>query len=196
MRRWRFACLLLCNFFATAAHANVICTAAACLAAHDINGIKLDMTIAEVAQLFGGQLQSTGGGYYRARKGDTQYSFIFTPLGHLYHIQSSEELGAFEPDANIAAALTQKLTDKYGRPEMNQLPNGPASWDFIENVTEYGSYGAHYNEFTERLSAMFMPHYQGPTTLELTLADFRINRRDAEKQNTGPSETATSRMHF
>ena len=182
-------------FFGEAAPANaaVVCSAATCLRATDINGIHLDMTVAEVSRIFAGELESIGAGQFKAERDGTSYDFGFTPLGHLFRIDSSQELGRFEPDTAAAIALTQKLSQKYGMAQSNQLPGGPASWEFMEY---YENDGFRLLRFTESLDAMFVTHYQDSTTLDLKLMDFRILRRDEAKQNSGPSGVAQAQMHF
>lgn len=175
------------------ASANTVCPISNCLAAHDINGIALGMTIQQVNKFFDGNLTDIGGGQFEGNKDGVNYDFDFTVLGRLYRIDSSQELGMFEPTSATAKTLTDKLTAKYGAPEFNQLPGGPASWDYIESVS--GS-ATPYNRFTETLSASFVEHYQAPTTLDLKLTDFRILRQDAARRNEKPARDASSQMRF
>lgn len=170
-----------------------ICPVISCLSAHDIGGIQLDMGLAEVTQLFSGKLQSLGSGQYQGRKDGINYDLGFSSRGHLFRINSSQELGRFEPDAGIAAALTKRLAEKYGPPQENQLPGGTATWEFMKT---YEANGSAFNLFTETLHAHFMEHYQAPTTLELQLMDRRIERRDDALKNADPSAMARAQMHF
>lgn len=175
------------------ASANTLCPIANCLAAHDINGIALGMTIQQLNKLFDGNLTDIGGGQFEGSKDGVNYDFGFTVLGRLYRIYSSQELGMFEPTSAIAKTLTDKLTAKYGAPEFNQLPGGTASWDYIENVSGNTT---PYNRFTETLTASFVEHYQAPTTLDLKLMDFRMLRQDAARRNEQPARDASSQIRF
>ncbi|MGA7674039.1 MAG: hypothetical protein WCA78_03215 [Rhizomicrobium sp.] len=140
--------------------AAVFCQRPACLLAHDINGIRLDMTVQQVSEFFDAGLRPLGSGQFKAERDGTSYDFGFTPLGHLFRIDSSQTLSRFEPDVNIGLALTQKLVKKYGPPDTNQLPGGPAFWQFVEY---YDNSGFRTARDTETLSAVFTTRYQAPS---------------------------------
>ena len=175
------------------AAANSVCQLQACLGAHDINGIALGMSIPQLNEIFDGKLTRVSDDHFEGQKDGVSYDIGISVLGRVYRIDSSQELGRFEPDAAIAKALTDKLVAKYGAPEFNQLPGGIISWDYIEKVSE-GS--THYARFTEQLTASFVEHYQAPTTIDIHLIDFRIMRIDQARQNAGPSAIASAKIQF
>ncbi|HEY1708267.1 MAG TPA: hypothetical protein VGG10_08365 [Rhizomicrobium sp.] len=177
------------------AHAEALCGHPSCLGARDINGISLDMTLEQVSALFPNGLTPLGSGQFKAENGATSYDLGFSVLGHLFRIDSRQTLARFEPDRVFGLRLTQKLTDKYGPPHGNQLPDGgPAFWQFVQPYTD-GS-GQRLLREAESLSAMLSPTYNGPVTLDLKLMDFRILRRDEAMLNRGPEAQAEARVHF
>lgn len=176
------------------AYANVVCDRQSCLWAHDVNGIRLDMTMQEVSRLFSNHLTSLGGGNFKGERKGVTYSLGFTPLGHLFRIDSSQDLGRFVPDLKFASDLTAKLADKYGPPETNQLPGGPAFWSFL-NYYEMSA-GWRLPRQTESLSVGLGGGYGLPVTLDFKLMDFRILRRDAAIINRVPELQAQERAQF
>jgi len=176
------------------ADAGDICPRENCLRAHDINGIRLDMTVQQVSELVPNGLTPLGGGQFNADIGMTSYNFEFSPLGHLFIINSSQQLTSFAPDREFGFALTKKLETKYGPPDSNQLPGGPASWGYLEYYTT--NQGMRLARETESLSVMLMDHYQKPVTLEMKLMDFRILRRDEDALNRAPKSEAQSLVQF
>lgn len=176
------------------AHANILCERVSCLQAQDINGIRLDMTVQQVARLLPNGLIPIGGGDFQAVNGDTSYDFGFTALGHLYRIDSRQILGRFLPDREFGLHLTAKLVAKYGPAEGNQLPGGPASWDFVENNAT--AQGAMLTQRAESLSAILNRGYDAPVTLDLKLMDLRILRRDQTIMNATPLARAREHIEF
>jgi hypothetical protein len=162
--------------------------------AHDINGFKLGMTIKEVQAVAHQPLRSLGGGQYEATVTDVNYNFGFSILGHLYRIDSQQNLSRFIPDGAFARTLTEKLSAKYGPPQSNQLPGGPAFWQFVESYQEPN--GPMINQITLSLSAMLLAGWNQPVSLNLKLMDFRIERRDLTQANAGPRSRAEDRTKF
>jgi hypothetical protein len=103
-------------------------------------------------------------------------------------------LGRFIPDGAFGATLTNKLSEKFGPPQTNQLPGGPAFWTFLERYTDAN--GQRLNRETESLSVMLGGGYGQPVSLEMKLMDFRIMRRDVEKLNANPKARAQSGIKF
>ena len=163
------------------------------LLAHDINGFSLDMTVEQVAAVAHRPLSPLGGGDYKVTVEGIEYGFGFSVLGHLFRIDSKQPLGHFIPDGDFAATLTNKLSKKFGPPQSNQLPGGPAFWTFLE---AYTTNGETLNRETESLSVMLGAGYGEPVSLEMKLMDFRIMRRDIEKLNTNPRSHAQSGIKF
>jgi hypothetical protein len=60
----------------------------------------------------------------------------FSVLGHLYRIDSEQNLGNFIPDQAYASSLVKKMSAKFGPPNSNQLPDGPLMWGFSERIEE------------------------------------------------------------
>ena len=152
------------------------------------------MSVSDVATLFPNGINSLGQGYFEGRRGDTSYSFEFTSLGHLFLIESKQNLGFFTPDLAFGAALTRRLASKYGLPEYSQLPGGIADWSYVERYEAGG--GLMLNRFTEQLSARLEGGFGQPMALDLHLVDFRILRRDDAAQNAGPEKSAADAIRF
>jgi hypothetical protein len=163
------------------------------LLAHDINGFSLDMTVEQVAAVAHRPLSPLGGGQYKVTVDGIDYDFGFSVLGHLFRIDSKQPLGHFIPDGAFAATLTNKLSKKFGPPQSNQLPGGPAFWTFLE---AYTTNGERLNREAESLSVMLGAGYGEPVSLEMKLMDFRIMRRDIEKLNSTPRSRAQSGIKF
>lgn len=164
------------------------------LLSHDVNGVSLDMTVAQVTAAAGKELAALGRGQYEVDVNGIGYSFGFSALGHLYRIDSKQLLGHFIPDKAFALTLTKKLTNKYGPPQTNQLPDGPAMWGFVE--TYLNAYKLPVNRTTESLSVMLEAGYDRPVYLDIKLMDFRILRRDLERADTSPRSHAEGDMKF
>jgi hypothetical protein len=164
------------------------------LAAHDINGFALGMSLKEVQEHAGHALQSLGRGDFSATVEGIDYDFGFSILGHLYRIDSKQPLGQFIPDAAFGRSLTEKLVAKYGQPHQNQLPDGPAFWEFLEPY-QIGP-GMTANRTTLSLSAMLMSGYNQAVTLNMKLMDFRIMRHDLAIANSGPRSKAEHATKF
>jgi hypothetical protein len=151
------------------------------LLAHDINGFALDMTVEQVTSLANAPLVPAGGGQYKAKVDGINYNFGFSAQGHLFRVDSRQELGPFTPDANFANALTERLASKFGPPQANQLPDGPAFWKFQEAYTD--AKGQQLNRETESLLVMLTGKKGVSLAVEMMLMDLRIQRRDAGKAN-------------
>lgn len=164
------------------------------LQAHDVNGFALDMSVQQVVAVAGRPLTPLGGGQFKVSVNGIDYDFGFSARGHLFRIDSKQQLGRFIPDAQFTAILTEKLSKKYGPPQHNQLPGGPAFWQYLEAYTTTG--GQTLNRETESLSAMLSGGYGVPISLEMKLMDFRIMRRDIAKLNATPRSKAEGDIKF
>jgi hypothetical protein len=154
------------------------------LLAHDINGFALDMTVEQVTALANGPLTSAGGGQYQVSKEGIDYSFSFSALGHLYRIDSRQEIGSFTPDAAFASDLSDRLAKKFGPPQSNQLPQGPAAWMFQETYT--GAKGEKLTRENESLIVLIAGGNGKPISVEFQLSAPRILRRDAQSPSAAP----------
>lgn len=149
------------------------------LLAHDLSGFTLDMTTAEVAAVAGKPLTAVGAGHYQVTVLGIDYDFGFTPLGHLYRIDSRQQLGLFTPDPAFAPTLTERLIKKFGQPFSNQLIAGPAIWMFEEPYT--GPKGEKLTREIESLTVLVTGAKGDPVVVEMQLVAPRILRRDGEK---------------
>ena len=86
------------------------------LLAQDINGYALDMTVAQIQAVAGKPLEPLGGNEYKVTANGIGYDFGFSVLGHLFRIDSDQELGHFIPDKIYAKSLTDKMSAKFGPP--------------------------------------------------------------------------------
>jgi hypothetical protein len=68
--------------------------------ARDLQGIRVDMTTREVEQATHVRLEPLGRGDFKLEFNQTVFDLGFTPLGHLYRIDSNQTLGAFNRIAN------------------------------------------------------------------------------------------------
>lgn len=164
------------------------------LLAQDINGFSLDMTVEQVAVVAHRRLSSLGGGQYHATVDGIDYNFGFSVLGHLYRIDSRQNLGYFTPDEHFARTLTEKLSHKFGPPQRNQLPGGPVAWEYFEQYRETG--GPVINRTTVSLDAWVVGGWGQPILLNIKLMDFRIMRRDLARANSEPRSHAESGTKF
>jgi hypothetical protein len=164
------------------------------LAAQDINGVQIGMTVREVAALAGGRMESLGRGQFQTSINGVQYDLGFTPLGHLYRIDSTQPLGRFVPDRAFGLNLTERLARKFGPPTSNQLPGGPAFW--VYNEPYVSTQGAVLGRPTANLSAMLGGGYGQPVSLIMKLVDFRVLRHDQEAMNAKPETEAGAALKF
>jgi len=164
------------------------------LLAHDINGFALDMTVEQVKAIAHQPLETIGGGQAKVTVDGVQYDFGFSVLGHLFRIDSDQNLGNFIPDQAYADSLAQKMSAKFGPPMENDLPTGPLSWGASERYQiAPGMVGTRQ---TWSLSALLFGGYGQPITLHLKLMDLRIDRRDLARANAAPRSHAEDETKF
>ena len=164
------------------------------LLARDINGLQLDMTVKEVEALPHDKWEDLGGGQVKATIAGVRYDLEFTPLGHLFRISSSQQLGRFAPDRAFGLDVARRLAAKYGPPHFNWLPTGTADWDYAEPYITIN--GAKLNRGTESLNVMIGGGFGAPVSLQMKLMDFRLLRRDTELLNAQPEAKAQSAVKF
>lgn len=148
------------------------------LMAHDLSGFTLDMTVEQVTSVANRALTPTGTGQYQVMIDGIDYSFGFSAAGHLYRIDSRQQLFPFPLDAAFAADLTHRLTKKFGQPLSNQLPAGPVVWMYQE--TYAGAKGEKLTRETESLTVLVAGGTTEPVTVEMQMIAPRIERRDAQ----------------
>jgi hypothetical protein len=123
-----------------------------------------------------------------------KYDFGFSILGHLFRIDSDQNLGNFIPDQAYADTLAKKMTAKFGPPKYNGLPSAPLAWGFVEPYRQAD--GSIMTRDTLSLSALLLGGYGQPITLHLKLMDFRIMRRDLAEANAAPRSRAEDKTKF
>ncbi|MGA2219831.1 MAG: hypothetical protein ABSG51_17200 [Terracidiphilus sp.] len=148
------------------------------LMAHDLSGFALDMTVDQVASVANRPLTPTGTGQYQVMIDGIDYSFGFSSAGHLFRIDSRQQLVPFPVDAAFAADLTRRLTRKFGQPMSNQLPAGPVVWMYQESYV--GAKGEKLTRETESLTVLVAGGTTEPVTVEMQMIAPRIERRDAQ----------------
>ncbi len=149
------------------------------LLAHDLSGFALDMTVDQVTAVAGKPLAQVAAGHYQVGIYGTDYDFGFTPLGHLYRIDSRQQLGMFTPDPAFAPTLTDRLIKKFGQPLSNQLIAGPAVWMFEEPYV--GPKGEKLSREVESLTVLVTGGKGDPVAVEMQLVAPWILRRDGGK---------------
>lgn len=164
------------------------------LLAHDINGFALDMTLEQVREVAHRPLELIGGDQAKVTVDGIKYDFGFSSLGHLFRIDSDQNLGYFITDQIYANTLTKKMTAKFGPAKNNGLPNAPLTWGYVEPFRDPN--GSIMTRDTLSLSALLMGGYGQPITLHLKLMDFRILRRDLAKVNAVPRSRAEDNTKF
>jgi hypothetical protein len=180
------------NLQPTAA-ASTTAAAAPRLKSLDFRGYRMGMTLAEVRSKI--HLEALGGSDFTAVDGDTKYDFGFSPLGSLYRIDATQKLGSFNPDAGTGARLTQQLTQKFGPPDQNQLPGGPAFWTNYARVKLAN--GSTANREVQSLSVMLQGGVGNrPVELWTKMLDFSVLWADAARQNAEPKAEAEGRVRF
>jgi hypothetical protein len=149
------------------------------LLAHDINEFALDMTVEQVTALAKMPLVALGGDQYGASVAGIDYDFRFSPLGHLYRVDSRQELGNVTVDADSVRELGDRLAQKFGAPQLNQMPAGPATWRFQEDTTDAN--GQKLKRETESLTVLISGGKGEPVAVAFKLMSASILRRDTKK---------------
>jgi hypothetical protein len=147
------------------------------LLAHDLSGFALDMTVDQVASVANRALTTLAPGHYKVSIDTVDYDFGFSSEGHLYRVRSRQHFGQFTADSAFAAALTDRLSKKFGPPQSNQLPTGPATWVFQEFYQ--GVKGQKLSRETESLTVQIAGGNGAFPSVEMQLTAPKIQRRDA-----------------
>lgn len=157
--------------------------------ATDVNGFAIGMTLAEARSI--SPLTHIGGDQFETVADGISYNLGVTPLGRVYRVQSSQNLGSFGVDRNFISTLATRLIEKYGRPVRQS--GSLFEWELIQPVN---------NEFGQRLPfrTMWMTAMVGgdgeARTLEITLIDFRVLWTDQATANRPGRERAEDRVRF
>ncbi len=151
------------------------------------------MSIKEVASRI--TLRPLGNGDFQASGGGTTYGFGFTPLGRLYRIDSAQPLGRFVPDHATARELTARLTAKFGEPNQNQLPGGPAAWTRYMTMPSPDGRRQEARQ-AQTLSVMFQGGRSAQVELWIKLVDFSILWEDNARINASPKTRAEDAIRF
>jgi hypothetical protein len=178
-------CLALAVFLAASGSAPA---QQAALLAHDLSGFTLDMTYAQVTLVATKPLTWVGTDQYQVTVDGIDYNFTFSAQGHLYRIDSRQVFGHITLDSNFVPTLIDRLTQKFGPPQSNQLLSGPAIWMFQESYT--GPKGEKLTRESESLIVLVNASATEPVSVEIQLAAPRIQRRDAEPHPPHRSDPA------
>lgn len=155
--------------------------------ARDINGIALGTHIHEVGRVV--RLEALGGGDYDGWQDGFEYDFGVTPLGNVYRIGMTQNLGRFLVDATFVQSLQDRLFAKYG----SSNGRNPWGWQVVEMVADKDG-----NEFPQEanwMSVLIMSGYD-EVELSMTMLDFRILWRDIGLINNAPRGNAINSLQF
>ena len=164
------------------------------LRAHDINGFELGMTREQAAAHAGTQLERIVAGDYQVNAAGVKYDFGFTRLGHIYRIDSRQDLGVFTPDRAFLLDLRRKLSAKYGPTNVSSFENGPWFWTFGERYI--ATSGMALSRETESLAVTVSGYAGQAMELTMKLMAFRILRQDGAAANAGPQSDAERAISF
>lgn len=155
--------------------------------ARDVNGFHLGMTVAEARAKT--PLEYIGGDQFEAVGEGITYNFGVSPLGRIYRVSSTQELGSFAVDRAFVAALERRLTDKYGKPDRR---TGSSFYWVMKAASPDGT------KVIDSSMRMYAEVSGWPSerTLEITLIDFRIRNSDEAEVNRGPRSEAEARLKF
>ena len=151
--------------------------------ARDIGGFELGMRIADVRRVVA--VEALGNDNYQATRDGITYDFGVTPLGRVYRMASSQNLGRFEVDRTFLERITGQLTAKYGPTSDGSA--GTWGWELIEPVTRAGGQTL---PFKTMWASAFLSTGSDGVSLEMKLLDFRILWADEAKLNRGPRDRA------
>lgn len=151
--------------------------------ARDIGGFELGMRIAEVRKVV--PVEALGNGNFQAIRDGITYDFGVTPLGRIYRVASSQNLGRFEVDAPFLSSVSARLTAKYG--PTTDRSTETWSWELIEPVTRTSGQTL---PFKTMWASAYLSKGSDGVTLEIKLLDFRILWADEAQINRGPRDKA------
>lgn len=183
----------LLSIMAVAAHAAPDSLSAAnrsATLATDVNGFRLGMTMSEIGKL--AKLERIGDFQYDAEGKGVNYNFQVTPLGRVFRVTSSQDLGAFQVDQKFLATLKSQLLAKYGKP--TGTTGETFEWQLIQPVIN--KLGQTLPFCTMWMSAYVGGGYSSNPTLEITILDFRILWADETKLNDPARQSAEQRLRF
>ena len=157
--------------------------------ARDIGGFELGMRIAEVRKVV--PVEALGNDNFQATRDGITYDFGVTPLGRIYRVASSQNLGRFEVDAPFLSSVSARLTAKYGPPTGRSTETW--SWELIEPVTRTSGQTL---PFKTMWASAYLSKGGDGVTLEIKLLDFRILWADEAKLNRDPRNRASNAVRL
>jgi hypothetical protein len=156
--------------------------------ARDIGGISLGMTIAEVRQRM--QLSVLQDEQFVGTIGAVHYDLEFTPLGRVFRITTSQNLGRFAIDQQFNRTLNARLAAKYGIP-IDGIEG--RYWSIQETVTDENG---RQRPFTSNWFSVTVLGGTDGVELNMTMLDFRYLWADRAKLNAQPKEKGENAISF
>jgi hypothetical protein len=187
MKPLLFATLFLGVVCGHSVHAETLQSGRSATLARDVSGFSLGSTYSEVRAKV--KLISTGNGIFRTELNGINYEFDFSPLGRLYSIHSTQNLGKFVEDQRFRDQLTVKLRAKYG----NTGRTNPWYWAVVEPVKNAA--GVTIPTATNWLSVLTLMD-GSEVELVMQMTDFRILWADQQKLNRAPRDKASEAIAF
>jgi hypothetical protein len=157
--------------------------------ARDIGGFALGMPIADVNKIV--PVERLGNDNFQAVRDGITYDFGVTPLGRIYRVASSQNLGRFQVDERFLKSVAARLTAKYGPP--TQRSTETFGWSLIEPVKHASGQTL---PFTTMWASAYVSKGGDGVSLEIKLLDFRVLWADEAKLNRGPRDKAVDAVKF
>lgn len=151
--------------------------------ARDISGFELGMRIADVRKVV--PIEALGNDNFQAVRDGITYDFGVTPLGRIYRVASSQNLGRFDVDASFLSSVSARLTAKYGTTTDRSTETW--SWELIEPVTRTSGQTL---PFKTMWASAYLSKSSDGVSLEIKLLDFRVLWADEAQINRGPRDKA------
>ena len=151
--------------------------------ARDIGGFELGMRIADVRKIV--PTEALGNDNFQVTRDGITYDFGVTPLGRIYRVASSQNLGRFKVDATFRNTVSARLTAKYGPTADRSTETW--SWELIEPAMRASGQTL---PFKTNWASAYLSTGSDGVSLEIKLLDFRILWADEGKLNRGPRERA------
>jgi hypothetical protein len=157
----------------------------------DVNGFELGMSYAEISKI--SKLEYLGGHTYETVHGGINYVFGLTELGRIFRIESSQNLGSFDPDEEFYNAVALRLMTKYGKTTRGLTASAPLGWGIVEKVSNTVS--GIRNFATNHAGASVTPTTEG-VVLNIFMLDHRIVWQDQYKLNCEPTRKGEAKVKF
>lgn len=159
--------------------------------ARDVNGFELGMSYAEISKI--SKLEYLGGDAYQTFHDGIKYVFGLTKLGRIFRIESSQNLGPFNPDEEFYNSVALRLMTKYGKTTRGLTASAPLGWGIVEKVSDTVS--GIRNFATNHASASVTPTTEG-VVLNIFMLDHRIVWQDQYKLNCEPTRKGEAKVKF